>query len=170
MIRLYKYFIVILALCAVVSPAKAWDSAVKGDPELLWNTPLGNPKLEINAENRCRLIRTVLPNYGATEEFRRNRHTLLSEYISNLYAQAVKISAYIEAEKNAPAASADLSDALKLQEEAAKRSGDIARRLNIINSFESGITVLEALMVLQALPPKQVAGYEDECPDTQSGE
>ena len=91
--------IFLLAVFAFVTPSYAKKSKIKGDPELLWLSPLGDSDIENNDFNRCRLIKKIKPGPGHALEESNNTHDILSTYISNLYAQSIKISGYIEAEK-----------------------------------------------------------------------
>lgn len=144
-----KYIILaILTLCLLpwsLSASEIAKSKVKGDPDVLWNSPLGSSNIENNAYNRCLLIKKLNPEHGAASTTTANQYDTLTEYITTLYAQSIKISAYIEAEKNTETSKPDLSDKIALIEnEVILRLSDIARRVNIINAFESGIAVLRA--------------------------
>ena len=80
---------------------------------------------------------------------------IISSYAANLYAQSIKISDYIEEEKQKDNSSdPDVSDEKALlDEEVTKRLGDIARRMNIINSFEASTMLLESLEAMVELSP-----------------
>ena len=80
-------------------------------------------------------------------------YQVLSKYISDLYAQSIKISAYIDAEEKEDKPDVDLTDEkILIDELITRRLGNIARRINIINSFESGIAVLSNLLIINGLP------------------
>lgn len=147
--------IFLLAVFVFVTPSYAKKSKIKGDPELLWLSPLGDSDIKNNDFNRCRLIKKIKPGPGHALEESNNTHDILSTYISNLYAQSIKISGYIEAEKEKTDNSEpDLSDEKTLlDEEVTKRLGEISRRMNIINSFEAGTMLLESLNKLNELYP-----------------
>ena len=149
---------ILLSVCIFCSPAYAAKSVVKGDPELLWETPLGKGDIENNAYNRCLLIKMVKPGVGQTSKREKNVYDVLSTYVSDLYAQSVKISAYIAAEdENADDSSSSTTDVDNekaiIEQEITRRLADISRRINIINSFEAGIIVLDSLQGLRDLAP-----------------
>lgn len=156
--KIYKTIIgsVILAGMVVFS-ASAKEIKVKGDPELLWLSPLGNSDIENNAYNRCRLIKLIKPGAGKTSESNKNNYDIFSNYVSNLYAQSIKISAYIAEEEeneanNASSVNTDNELAL-IEEEIIQRMANISRRINIINSFEAGISMLDSLEFISSLGP-----------------
>ena len=150
----------ILAVFVFSFPAYAKKSKIKGDPDLIWLSPLGSGDIENNAYNRCRFIKTIKPGRGHALETSQNTHDILSTYAANLYAQSVKLAGYIEAEKEkSNDKDPDLSDEKALlDEEVTKRLGDIARRMNIINSFEAGTVMLESLAIINKLPERS---YEE---------
>lgn len=170
-------FAFLLSFIIIVSPVYARRSKIKGDPELVWLSPLGSGNIENNAYNRCRLIRTLKPGKEEVSATTRNTFDILSTYASNLYAQAIKIGGYIEAEKEKDSSTApDLSDEKALlDEEVTRRLGDIARRINIINSFEAGTMLLESLNTMIKLSPDAYSEfrvlksgtfeYSDDCED-----
>lgn len=149
---LYALF---LSFCVSVSPAYAKKSKIKGDPELVWLSPLGNADIENNAYNRCRLIKLLKPGVGYATATTENTYDILSSYAADLYAQSIKISGYIEDEKRkSDSSEPDLSnEKALLDEEVTKRLGDISRRMNIINSFEASTMLLESLDAMTELPP-----------------
>ena len=151
----YIIFAFLLSACIVISPAYAKKSKIKGDPELIWLSPLGSGDIENNAYNRCRLIKLLKPGPEQTTAANQNTYDILTNYATNLYAQSIKVSDYIEAEKeNSDTSDPDLSDEKALlDEEVTKRLGDIARRMNIINSFEAGTMLLESLNSMVELLP-----------------
>lgn len=157
MLKNCKYFaVVLLAVCSFCLPVEAAKSKIKGDPELIWLSPLGSSNIENNAYNRCRLIRTIKPGVGEASKAQKNNYDILSNYVSNLYAQSIKISAYIssESEKSENASTADLSnEKAVIEQEITRRLSDISRRMNIINSFEAGTMMLSALWNMNRLPP-----------------
>ena len=149
---------VLAVVCIFCSPAYAAKSVVKGDPELLWETPLGKGDIENNAYNRCLLIKMIKPGIGQTSRREKNIYDVLSTYVSDLYAQSVKISAYIAAEdedaddSNSSTTDVDNEKAI-IEQEITRRLADISRRMNIINSFEAGIVVLDSLQELREMAP-----------------
>lgn len=157
-----KFMLVFAILMSVIIIAvPAYAKKIKGDPELIWLSPLGDSDIENNAYNRCRLIRTVKPGAGETSKITKNKFDILSTYASNLYAQSLKIAGYIESEKedNTPS-TADLSNEKTLiDEEITKRLGDISRRMNIINAFEAGTMLLESLSVLYEQQPETYSDF-----------
>lgn len=157
MIKTCKYLtLVMLAICSFSFSAEAAKSKLKGDPELLWLSPLGDSNIENNAYNRCRLIKKIKPGVGNASESQKNNYDIMSNYVSNLYAQSIKISSYIASEKEKESAEspADLSNEKALiEKEITRRMADISRRMNIINSFEAGIVVLDSLWEMSRLSP-----------------
>lgn len=149
-------FAFILSVVIIVSPAYAKKSKIKGDPELVWLSPLGSADIKNNAYNRCLLIKKLKPGKEEASETTQNTFDILSTYAANLYAQSIKIAGYIEAEKEKDSSSdPDLSDEKALlDEEVTKRLGDIARRINIINAFEAGVLLLESLDAMVQLSPE----------------
>jgi hypothetical protein len=147
-------FTFLLAVFVFITPSYAKKSKIKGDPELLWLSPLGSSDIENNEYNRCLFIKKIKPGYGHALEANQNTLDILSTYAANLYAQSIKLAGYIEAEKEKSGESdPDLSDEKALlDEEVTKRLADIARRMNIINSFEAGTMLLESLSTLNKLP------------------
>ena len=151
-----------MAINIFCTPVYVAASQVKGDPELIWQTPLGSSDIENNAYNRCRLVRLMKPGVGKNTQESRNNYDIISTYISDLYAQSVKISAYIAAEDETSnnTSSSDLdNEKTIIEQEIIKRMADISRRLNIINSFESGILVLDSLQRLRELSPIAYAEF-----------
>lgn len=148
-------FAFILSVGVIISPAYAKKSPIKGDPEIVWTSPLGDSNIENNAYNRCRLIKLMKPGLGQTTAISQNTYDIISTYATNLYAQSIKISDYIEEEKQKDNSSEpDLSnEKALLDEEVRKRLGDISRRMNIINSFEASTVLLESLNAMVELPP-----------------
>ena len=162
----YIIFAFLLSACIVVSPAYAKKSKIKGDPELVWllpfksgdnknNADIGSGAIENNAYTRCRLIKLLKPGPEETTATNQYTYDILTNYATNLYAQSIKLSDYIEAEKeNSDTSEPDLSDEKALlDEEVTKRLGDIARRMNIIISFEAGTMLLESLNSMVELLP-----------------
>ena len=97
--KFLSIFAFLLSVVIIVSPAYAKKSKIKGDPELVWLSPLGSGDIENNAYNRCRLIRTLKPGKEEVSATTKNTFDILSTYAPNLYAQAIKVGGYIEAEK-----------------------------------------------------------------------
>lgn len=153
--RSFAIFAFLLSIGVVASPVHAKKSKIKGDPELVWLSPLGSEDIKNNAYNRCLLVKALKPGANETAKTTRNTYEILSTYAANLYAQAIKISGYIEAEKEKDGSSdPDLSnEKALLDEEVTKRLGDIARRMNIINSFEASTMLLESLKAIVELSP-----------------
>lgn len=153
--KLISVFAFILSTVVIISPAYAKKSKIQGDPELVWLSPLGSGDIENNAYNRCRLIRALKPGEDKAAETTKNTYDILSTYASNLYAQSIKVGGYIEAEKEKDSSEdPDVSDEKALlDEEVIKRLGDIARRMNIINSFEASTMLLKSLDTMVKLPP-----------------
>ena len=155
-------FAFLLSVGVVISPAHAKKSLIKGDPELIWLSPLGSGDIENNAYNRCRLIKLLKPGADQTTAITRNTYDILSTYAANLYAQSIKISDYIEAEKEKSSTSdPDISDEKALLDnEVKQRLGDIARRMNIINSFEASIAIFEGLNEMIQLSPHAYESFK----------
>lgn len=153
----FKYIIGgLIAVYGLLISANMLSAKVKGDPELLWLSPLGDENIENNAYNRCRIIKMMKPGVGQTSTATKNNYDIFTNYISNLYAQAIKIAAYIDQENESSNdyMSADISNEIAIIEEGIiQTTADISRRLNIINSFEAGISVLDSLEALDDLAP-----------------
>ena len=156
MLKNKNIFLVMLLLSFCICMGDAYaKSKIKGDPELVWVSPLGDSDIKNNAYNRCRLIKKIKPGADQVTAATQNTYDILSTYASNLYAQAIKIAGYIEAEKEkTDTKEPDLSDEKALLDnEVTQRLGDIARRMNIINAFEASTAVLESLNAMVRLPP-----------------
>ena len=155
MLSNYKYIILLAFIMSNIVISNVFAKAeVKGDPTLIWMSPLGDDNIENNAYNRCRIIRKLKPGVGKAAETTRNTYEILSTYMSDLYAQAIKISAYIGEEESesetSNSSSTDLTNEIALIEEGiVKNLADISRRMNIINSFEAGILVLDSMVELK---------------------
>ena len=150
----FKMFIfMLLGFCLYANLSEAAEIKVQGDPELIWLTPLGKQDIENTAYNRCNFIRVMKPGSAKTSKTTKNTYDVLSNYISNLYAQSIKISAYIDAEEKEDSPDVDLTDEkILLDKLVTRRIGNIARRMNIINSFEAGIAVLSNLIIINSMP------------------
>lgn len=161
----YKLLIslVLMGFSFVLCGSEA-KSKVQGDPTQLWLSPLEDEDIEDTAYNRCRIIRVMKPGIGQAGETTRNTYDTLSKYVSDLYAQSVKISAYIGQEEDEAAtlsdSSADLTNEIALIEEGIVNNlADISRRMNIINSFEAGILMLDSLEELKNSAPGLYAEF-----------
>ncbi|MCQ2740581.1 MAG: hypothetical protein MJ210_00460 [Alphaproteobacteria bacterium] len=144
------FFTVVLLAMGFLSEALA-KSVVKGDPELLWRSPLGKEDISNTAKNRCLLIKKIAPGATKATETTENIYELLSEYTSNLYAQSIMITAYLEEETedekklSLPKANDEISI---IKKKITRRLEDIARRLNIINSLDAGTSVVSSLFYM----------------------
>ena len=150
------FVISLLAAVFYVCPIYAAKSPIKGDPELVWLSPLGDENIENNAYNRCRLIRALKPGVGKASTVTNNTYDILSSYASNLYAQAIKISAHIKAEKEAAATEKkpDISNEVSIVEnEITNRLIGISRRINIINSFEASTEMIKNIQEMVRMTP-----------------
>lgn len=158
MLKIYKILFMMLGGVCICFSSSAAEIKVKGDPELLWLSPLGKEDIENNAYNRCRLIKLIKPGAGQTTRTDKNNFDIFSSYISNLYAQSIKISAYIaeedknESDTSSSQTSLDNEKAI-IEQEIIRRLADISRRINIINSFEAGIAMLDSLWYIRNLGP-----------------
>ncbi len=152
--KIINIMVIMTAMLISSSVASYAKSQVKGDPELLWLSPLGDSDIEDNSYYRCRLARLINPGSGQSTTATQNKYDVMSNYVSNLYAQSIKISAYIEKEEKKASSSSTGTDneIAILEKEIVQRMADISRRLNIINSFEAGIVMLDALDELDSLP------------------
>lgn len=156
----YKIFIftvvLLLTWCisGIVSAGEASSSPISGDPSIRWDMIGDNKEVKNNEYERCRLIRAILPGEEKSAETTRNRYDILSKYVSYLYTQSVMISVNIAAEEQAKKKSgADKSNQIELlKQEVNAHLGNITRRINIINSLEAGITMLELLNKMRNLP------------------
>ncbi len=158
MLQNSKYFVLVMCfICSFFIMLTDAYAKVKGDPELLWLSPLGDEDIEETPYNMCRIIKSIKPGVGQTSTTTKNLYDIFSNYISNLYAQSIKISAYIaeeEEDEEDDSLSADISNEIAIIEEGIIQStADIARRINIINSFEAGIAMLDALEELDNMAP-----------------
>ena len=139
-------FAFLLSVGVIISPAYAKKSKVNGDPKDVWLSPLGTDNIENNAYNRCTFIKTLKPGLGQATTTTQNTYDTFSTYAANLYAQSIKISDYLDEEKSQEESNSDLSnEKALLDEEILARLGDISRRINIINYFESWTMLLESL-------------------------
>lgn len=153
MIKKLTYLgIVFGSVLCVWTQAEAAKSQIKGDPELLWLNPLGKEDIENNAYNRCLLIKKLKPGVEKASESRKNFYETMAVYATNLYAQSLKINAYLDEEKEAKKGIADkelTNEQDILEHEVLGRLGEITRRINIINSFEAGRVMLEDLWTIK---------------------
>ena len=175
--KLISVFAFILFALMFASPVYAAPSEIKGDPELVWQSPLGEGNIENNAYNRCRLIKKLKPGKGSAIEGAKNSYEILSEYAANLYAQSIKLASHIEEEKeNTDSSEPDLTnEKALLDNEVTERLGDIASRINIINSFEAATMLLKSLNEIDRLPAEMydefrvlkngAYEYSDDCED-----
>lgn len=164
----YKNFIfavVLLLLCGISGSARAGEnssSPISGDPSIRWDIIGNNEKVKNNAYERCMLIRSILPGQGKSAETVRNNYDIMSKYVSYLYTQSVMISVNIAAEEQAKKKSgADKSNQVELlKQEINGHLGNITRRINIINSLEAGVTMLELLNKMRDLPSNTYSSFK----------
>lgn len=153
MMKNLTYFVIVLgSVLCLWRQAEAAKSQIKGDPELMWLNPLGKEDIENNAYNRCLLIKTLKPGVEKASQSRKNFYDTMSQYAANLYAQSIKIAAYLDEEKEAKKGIADkelTNEQDILEHEIIGRLGEITRRINIINSFEAGRVMLEDLWAIK---------------------
>ena len=155
----------IIMSCFLCHAAEAAKSAVKGDPELLWLSPLGKGNIENTPYNQCLLIKQVKPS-GSAEKLNENIYELLAEYTANLYAQSIKINAYLQAEtkKEKTIKLGKINDEVSIIKKLIlRRLADISRRVNIINSLEAGTSMLETLMAMSLMGNDTYKSIEDCC-------
>ncbi len=161
MIKIYKYILLIvvgLGLCNSVEAAK--KSKVEGDPSEVFSSPLGKSDIENNAYNRCLLIKKLKPGSDKAGQATRDSATILGSYATKLYAQSIKISAYIFAEDETAKeiTNPDVSgEEAIIKHEITARLADIARRINIINSFDAATSMMNAL---QSINNAQSSAYD----------
>lgn len=156
MIKNIKWLLLLVAILTFIgNQVDATESKVRGDPDVTFMSPLGDENVDNNAYNRCRLIRVIKPGVGQATTTARNVRDLLGRYASTLYAQSLKISAYIneedEAAKNLEQPDISSKNAI-LEHEIINRLSDISRRLNIINSFEAGTRMVQSLQQMEGKP------------------
>ena len=164
----YKNFIfaVMLLLLSSMSEialaGKSSTSSVTGDPSIRWDVIGDNKEIKNNAYERCVLIRSILPGKGKSAETVRNNYDIMSKYISYLYVQSVMISVNIAAEEKAKTKSgADKSNQVELlKQEINGHLGNITRRINIINSLEAGMTMLELLNKMKNVPSDTYSSFK----------
>ena len=132
--------------------AEAGGSKVKGDPSELFASPLGKSDIENNAYNRCLLIKKLRPGTDKASQATRNEAEILGTYATKLYAQSIKISAYISAEdelaKDIKSPDISSEEAI-IKHEIIARLADIARRINIVNSFDATTSMMNALQLMR---------------------
>ena len=172
MIKFCKYFTIAVLLSAgLLNTAVAAMSGIKGDPQTPWAVIGNNKKIENNEYQRCKVIRAMLPGVGKIGESRRNIYDTMSQYIANLYVQSIMIPAYIAAEEEGDKGNDKTNQVEVIKQEQNKHLGNIARRLNIINSLEAGTAMIELLTELSSLPSTTYqsfkthknGGYGTEC-------
>ena len=153
------FFAILLSFVIISMPSYA--KKIKGDPDLIWLSPLGDSDIENNAYNRCRLIKKIKPGNEKASETTKNNFDILSSYASNLYAQSLKMAGYIESEQGESSSSeADLSSKTGITDvEVTQRIGYIAHRMNIINSLEAGIMLLESLSIMADQAPTTYSDF-----------
>lgn len=166
-----KYNILLITVLIAVAyafPAAAVRSPVKGDPEITWESPLGDDNIEDNDYNRCRIIRALKPGASSATATNQTNDEIFSRHVSDLYAQSVKITQYIEDEKNAKddTHKPDLSNEVALiNYEITRRLADITRRMNIINSFEAANSIITSLQNIRLVGGpaaySKFRGYKD---------
>lgn len=163
----YKNFIfaVLLLVCGISGVAfagKNSSSPISGDPSIRWDMIGDNKEVKNNAYERCRLIRSLLPGQGKSAETVRNNYEIMSKYISYLYTQSVMIPVSIAKEEKAERKSAaDKSNQVELlKQEINGHLGNITRRINIINSLEAGMTMLELLNKMRNLPSDTYSSFK----------
>ena len=110
-------------------------SPVRGRPETQLVTPLSKDIYD-DAENRCRIIKTMKPGEYDMLGTKENTAFLLSRYSTELYLQAAK--SLFEFDKEKPASSkARSSEKAILDKDILQRKAYIADRLNIVLSLEA---------------------------------
>ena len=150
-------FMLFIVFC---KPIEAGESKVKGDPAELFASPLGKSDIKNNAYNRCLLIKKLKPGVDKASQTTRDNLEILGTYATKLYAQSIKISAYIseEDEKAKSLKSPDISgEEAIIKHEITARLADIARRINIVNSFDAATSMMNAL---QSIKNAQSSAYE----------
>lgn len=165
MIKFYKHILLIIAFLICVNPVNvAAKSKVLGDPSELFNSPLGKGDIKNNAYNRCLLIRILKPGTDKSSEATRNNAELLGTYAAKLYAQSIKVSAYIMEEddfvKEIKYPDVDGEEAI-IKHEITQRMADIARRINIINSFDAATSMMKALEAISNAPSAAYNKFRD---------
>jgi hypothetical protein len=157
--------LLLLALLVFSNSAEAArKSKVHGDPSELFNSPLGKSDIKNNAYNRCLLIKTLKPGADKSSQATRNNAELLGAYATKLYAQSVKISAYIftEDEVAKELTEPDVNgETAIIKYEITARLADIARRINIINSFDAATSMMRALETISKAPSSAYDKFRD---------
>ena len=165
MSKLCNLILLIVALLVFTNSADAArKSKVLGDPSELFNSPLGNSDIKNNAYNRCLLIKTLKPGADKSSQATRNNAELLGTYATKLYAQSVKISAYIftEDEVSKEITEPDVSgEEAIIKHEIIARLADIARRINIINSFDAATSMMRSLETISKAPTAAYNRFRD---------
>lgn len=165
MSKLYELMLLLLALLVFTNSAEAArKSKVLGDPSELFNSPLGKSDIENNAHNRCLLIKTLKPGADKSSQATRNNAELLGSYATKLYAQSVKISAYIFTEDDSAKelTEPDVSgEEAIIKYEITARLADIARRINIINSFDAATSMMRSLETISKAPTAAYDRFRD---------
>ncbi len=142
----------------LVSEAFA-GSKIKGQPDQLWLTPMGDDNIENTGYNRCRVIKTMKPGEKRVMQTVNNTQTLLGRYASELYFQAVKANFEIDQETpdDVMTSTAELS---LMNRQIIARLANIANRLNIIVSLESRTAALNNIKKITNLSGSVYNDYE----------
>lgn len=131
---------------------------VKGQPEVLWLTPMADNNIDNTAKNRCRIIKILKPGEDKPVETRANTNQLIGRYSTDLYFQATKTLFEIDKEKVKEGK--QLNDEKRiLEQEVLERMANIADRLNIIVSLEARTSALNSLYEISKLENGVYSSY-----------
>lgn len=168
--KIYAILTILICFSVLISTAKA---DIYGDPTLDFPSPLGDENAKNDDYNRCRLIRMIKPLENNPEKEQLNKHNNFALYSSMLYAQSIKISAYLEQENEKDELDIDIKNEMEfIRDSITPRLLRLARRMNIINSFEASIQVMEAMKSIDEMSPytyKEISEGVISCEDLQSG-
>ncbi len=154
---------IFLALVIFISLQTTAIAKIYGDPQEAFSMPIDNKKLENNDYYRCLIIKKIKPGEDRITEAQLAKYNIFSEYSAKLYAQSVKISAYIEKENEKDEFNVNTENEMKfLKKVITPRILRLARRMNIINSFEASILAMESLQKIDDMNNKTYSIISDE--------
>lgn len=158
MLKLIKAIIMSLIASVLFNGYAFCAPEVKGQPEILWTTPMPEKNIDNTAKNRCRIIKTLKPGEDKKTTTKENTNQLIGRYSTDLYFQATKTLFEIDKEKVQEGKQLDDEKKI-LEQEVLERMANIADRLNIIVSLESRIAALNSLYELSKSDNGIYSGY-----------
>ena len=151
-----KNLLFLLLLLSFAFVSSAFAGSIKGQPEELWLTPMGDSNVENTPQNRCRMLKIIKPGEQEVLQTAHNTASILTNYASRLYFEAVKTSFAIDDEDDAfiksdSASQKSTSEKTILNREIIGKMSNIANRLNIVVSLEARSSALENVLRLTRL-------------------